>query len=50
MGIDGGSTFTDFVLYDEAHGALQVCKCLTTPAAPAQAALQGMATLLMEVS
>ena len=50
MGIDVGSTFTDCVLYDEVHGALQVCKCLTMPEAPAQAALQGMATLLTEVS
>jgi hypothetical protein len=50
MGLDSSGTFTGFVLYDEVHGALQVCTYLTTPAASAQAALQGTATLLTEVS
>jgi N-methylhydantoinase A len=46
VGIDVGGTFTDFAFYDETAGAWQVFKCLTTPAAPAQAVLQGLATLL----
>jgi Hydantoinase/oxoprolinase N-terminal region len=48
LGIDVGGTLTDFALYREATGDLPVCTCLTTPAAPAQAVLQGIATLLDE--
>ena len=40
IGIDVGGTFTDFVLYDEASGALHVGKLLTTPDDPSVAVLR----------
>jgi N-methylhydantoinase A len=43
IGIDTGGTFTDFVLWQD--GALRVHKVLSTPAAPEQAILQGIAEL-----
>ena len=43
LGVDTGGTFTDFVLYDGA--SLRTHKCLSTPAAPEQAILQGIAAL-----
>jgi N-methylhydantoinase A/oxoprolinase/acetone carboxylase beta subunit len=46
LGIDIGGTFTDFVLLDDSTGQLDVFKCLTTPAEPSQAVLQGAAALL----
>lgn len=46
LGIDTGGTFTDFVLYDGA--SLRIHKRISTPAAPAQAILQGIADLGIE--
>ena len=43
LGIDTGGTFTDFVLYDGA--SLRIHKVLSTPQAPEQAILQGIAEL-----
>lgn len=43
LGVDTGGTFTDFVLYDGAR--LRVHKVLSTPHAPEQAILQGIAEL-----
>ena len=43
LGIDTGGTFTDFVLYD--GGSLRIHKVLSTPQAPEQAILQGIAEL-----
>lgn len=43
IGIDTGGTFTDFVVWDE--GCLRVHKVLSTPRAPEEAILQGIAEL-----
>jgi len=43
IGIDTGGTFTDFVLFDQ--GQLQIHKILSTPHAPEEAILQGIADL-----
>ena len=43
IGIDTGGTFTDFVLFDQ--GQLQIHKVLSTPHAPEEAILQGIADL-----
>jgi len=43
LGVDTGGTFTDFVLFD--GRALRVHKVLSTPQAPEQAILQGIADL-----
>lgn len=43
LGVDTGGTFTDFLWFDGER--LQVHKCLSTPAAPEQAILQGIAAL-----
>jgi N-methylhydantoinase A len=43
LGIDTGGTFTDFVLLDGAD--LRIHKVLSTPEAPEQAILQGIAEL-----
>ncbi len=43
IGIDIGGTFTDFVLFDPANGALQTFKRLSTPRDPAEAVLEGLA-------
>lgn len=45
IGVDIGGTFTDFVVYDERSGDLRSFKLLSTPAAPEQAVLQGLARL-----
>ena len=42
LGCDVGGTFTDFVLYDERCGDIHVEKCLTTPADPSVAILEGL--------
>jgi N-methylhydantoinase A len=42
IGIDIGGTFTDFVIFDPASGALQTCKRLSTPHDPAEAVLAGI--------
>lgn len=44
LGVDTGGTFTDFVLFDGAQ--LRVYKCLSTPHAPEQAILAGVAELV----
>lgn len=46
MGIDTGGTFTDFVVYDGRR--LRVHKVLSTPHAPEQAILQGIADLQLQ--
>ncbi len=43
IGIDIGGTFTDFVLFDPASGALHTWKRLSTPHDPAEAVLAGLA-------
>ncbi len=43
LGVDTGGTFTDFMVLQA--GRLRVHKCLSTPAAPEQAILQGIAEL-----
>jgi N-methylhydantoinase A/oxoprolinase/acetone carboxylase beta subunit len=46
IGFDIGGTFTDFAMLDVASGSLQVYKTLTTPAAPAVGALDGLRAFL----
>jgi N-methylhydantoinase A len=46
IGVDIGGTFTDFVLLDSRDGRLFNGKLLTTPQAPEQAVLAGVAELL----
>ena len=43
LGVDTGGTFTDFVLLE--NGRLRVHKQLSTPEAPEQAILAGLAAL-----
>jgi 5-oxoprolinase (ATP-hydrolysing)/N-methylhydantoinase A len=45
IGLDIGGTFTDLVLLDDLSGPLQWHKVLTTPNAPADAALRGLTEL-----
>ncbi len=45
LGIDVGGTFTDFVLIDDATGALCREKCLTTPADPVAGIMTGIERL-----
>ncbi len=47
LGVDTGGTFTDFVLYR--NGQLHTHKVLSTPDAPEQAILQGLADLQLDV-
>jgi N-methylhydantoinase A len=42
LGVDIGGTFTDFVAYDEAGGALRAWKNLSTPHDPIQGILTGL--------
>ncbi|MGJ8686153.1 MAG: hydantoinase/oxoprolinase family protein [Spongiibacteraceae bacterium] len=46
LGVDTGGTFTDFVLYS--NGEIRSHKCLSTPAQPEQAILQGIRFLGLE--
>src|SRR5215468_12292184 len=46
IGVDIGGTFTDLVRVDDATGAVQVTKLLTTPKDPSQAVEQGVVTVL----
>ena len=46
IAFDIGGTFTDFVLEDGRSGTLQFHKVPTTPRDPAEAVLEGLATLL----
>ncbi|NKE46391.1 hydantoinase/oxoprolinase family protein [Roseomonas frigidaquae] len=48
IGVDIGGTFTDFVLLDTRDGRLLNGKVLTTPHAPEQAVLNGIAGLLAQ--
>jgi len=45
LGIDTGGTFTDFVLVDEARGAVTTAKVPSTPGDPAAAIAAGLARL-----
>ena len=45
LGIDTGGTFSDFVLIDEASGAIEVAKVSSTPADPPAAIRAGLAKL-----
>jgi N-methylhydantoinase A len=45
VGVDIGGTFTDFVLFDETTGEWDSFKVLSTPRDPAQAVLDGLASL-----
>jgi N-methylhydantoinase A len=49
LGIDVGGTFTDFALYDERSGRLDVRKLLTTPGDPSIAVLRGVDELTSEL-
>ena len=42
---DTGGTFTDFVIFNEATGSYRIMKVPSTPHDPAQAVLNGLATL-----
>jgi N-methylhydantoinase A len=46
LGVDIGGTFTDFALVDDDTGALSIHKQLTTPRAPSESVLTGLAALL----
>ena len=46
LGVDIGGTFTDFALFDGNGSRIAVHKCLTTPADPSVAVLEGVANLL----
>jgi N-methylhydantoinase A len=48
VGIDMGGTFTDFVVWDAAAGALDSFKILSTPEQPEMAILQGLSQILGE--
>jgi N-methylhydantoinase A len=48
LGADIGGTFTDLVLVDDAGGLFRVGKVLTTPAAPAEAVIEGTVKVLGE--
>ena len=49
IGIDVGGTFTDFVLLDDATGAINTYKCLTTPRDPSDGIEQGLNALERQV-
>jgi N-methylhydantoinase A/oxoprolinase/acetone carboxylase beta subunit len=46
VGIDIGGTFTDFAMLDTDTGGMSIYKTLTTPAQPAQGALDGLRAFL----
>lgn len=45
LGCDVGGTFTDFLVHDPATGAMRTLKVPTTPAAPEEGVMSGIATL-----
>jgi N-methylhydantoinase A len=45
LGVDTGGTFTDFILFDDESKSIRIHKVLSTPQAPEQAILQGIADL-----
>ena len=49
LGIDVGGTFTDFALYNEASGRLEIRKVLSTPRDPSIAVLAGVDKLTAEL-
>ena len=49
LGIDVGGTFTDFALYDESTGRLDIRKVLSTPRDPSVAVLQGVDELIADL-
>ncbi|GAF67408.1 unnamed protein product, partial [marine sediment metagenome] len=42
VAVDIGGTFTDFCIFDEATGALQILKILSTPETPGQEVIDGL--------
>ena len=48
LGVDTGGTFTDFVLFKE--GKIRVHKVLSTPSSPAEAILQGIKELELDLN
>ncbi|HJW89665.1 MAG TPA: hydantoinase/oxoprolinase family protein [Anaerolineales bacterium] len=46
IGVDIGGTFTDFVVFNPASGVLKTFKLLSTPHDPAEAVLEGLASLV----
>lgn len=50
LGCDIGGTFTDFVLFDSATGALHFEKCLTTPDDPSVGVIAGVRLLEQKVA
>ena len=46
IGFDIGGTFTDFILYDDDHGAVTLHKRLTSPHDPSESALTGLQELV----
>jgi N-methylhydantoinase A len=48
LGCDVGGTFTDFLLHDSATGAITTLKVPTTPLAPEDGVMQGLATLIAQ--
>jgi N-methylhydantoinase A len=48
IGIDIGGTFTDFVVYDPAAGAIRTFKLLSSPSDPAEAVLAGLRRIQAE--
>jgi N-methylhydantoinase A len=46
LGVDTGGTFTDFVLWH--NHTIKIHKCLSTPSAPEQSILQGIADLKLD--
>jgi len=45
LGVDTGGTFTDFILFDDESKSIRIHKVLSTPHAPEQAILLGIADL-----
>lgn len=45
IGVDTGGTFTDFILFDDKSKSIRTHKVLSTPKAPEEAILQGLAEL-----
>lgn len=50
LGIDTGGTFTDFILYDMDNQSVSIHKVLSTPSAPEEAILKGIAELGVDTS
>jgi N-methylhydantoinase A len=48
IGVDIGGTFTDFTLFDDRSRLVRTHKCLTTPADPSEAVIEGCGRLLSE--